>query len=295
MKKLLYTVSLALACACASACSGKVDAPDPADMSEPAPDLSVPSVKVTAANMGGWKLLAVNNAASDYLDLVPWPAKGFGSIGLRPGGGMGTTGGDWPAWENQGGKAFLGTTEANGVTLGRLTALSYYAYNMRNGTHTPYINIFIDVDGDGVFNKAKDDILVFSPGDFATTAPFVESDRWQKWDALNLRGASWWCVFGHAKLPNGRTCVAGEAEPQVWGDFALSNKDAKILPAPCTEAPFPSPVGNTCANPDGAAPGILFVTGQKSGDGWGTYAGFLDGVELGIQDKSHYTYDFETK
>lgn len=258
-----------------------------------------PLIKVSPAQMGSWKSLNVNTATATISAEKAWPIAalgGTGSIRLFPGTGMGV-GGDWPAWSGSGGKGFMGTTALNGLALTDLTALSYNAYNINAGTVVvmPYVNVFVDVDGDGAFDKTKDDILAFDPSYFPATAQAAAvNDRWQNWDAFAAGTKSWRCVFGKAKIDsNGTLCTTNT--PYTWDELAVSNPTAKISPASCQEVPFPMATpDNTCATQDATAPGLLFVVGQKSGGSWDKYTGYVDNVRVGIQDFEQ-TYNFESQ
>ena len=253
--------------------------------------------KVTPGQLGTWRLLGANTATATITSEQPWPSgTGTGSVRLFPGTGKGA-GGDWPSWAGSGGKAFLGTTIANGRLLSDLTALSYQSYSVNAGAAAvmPYLNVFIDLDGDGVFDKTKDEILSFDASYFPATAQAAaKNDTWQSWDALSPTSRSWRCVFGHAKIDSaGTACTPNTA--YGWNDLASYNVTAKIIPASCQEVPFPvASAQNTCATPDPTAPGVLFVAGQKSGDQFDQFTGYVDNVRLGILSVTQ-TYDFETQ
>lgn len=258
-----------------------------------------PFIKVTPAQMGTWKTLGANTATVTLSAEKAWPVAalgGTGSVRMFPGTGTGV-GGDWPAWSGSGGKGFLGTTLLNGQALTDLTALSYSAYNVNSGTVVvmPYINVFADLDSDGLFDKTKDDILVFDPSYFPSTAQAPAlNDRWQNWDAFAPNTKSWRCIFGKAKIDaTGTLCSVNVA--YSWNELANSNLTAKVIPASCQEVPFPvANAQNTCTTQDTTAPGLLVEVGQKSGQSWDMYTGYVDNLRIGIQGFEQI-YNFEAQ
>lgn len=305
-KMILLSLALSL-----GACSSGGDSQDmaAADMATSAPDQSTaadmatppaPPVKVTPMTLEqhGWKMLQVNTAQAGIGTAPRWPANGTGSVGLVPGSGMGMGAGkDWPDWKGFGGKAFLGTQAANKKLLTDLAALGYSTFSDWGQVPklAPYINIFVDLDGDGKFDKAHDDILVYSPSDYQ--ADQCRNLEWQHWDALDPGSKGWGCVFGNAKVGATKAACARNT-PYAWADLVAGNAGATIAPASCGEVPFPSmaspaPVNPDCMTPDPDAPGLLFVTGQKSGDGYDQYRGYVDNVRLGVAGTAPNTFDFE--
>lgn len=256
-------------------------------------------VNVTPTQMGTWQSLNVNTATVAISAEKAWPIAELGgtaSIRMAAGNGMGT-GGDWPAWLGSGGKGFIGTTALNGLALTDLTALSYSAYNVNGAAVVvmPYVNVFVDVNGNGAFDKSTDDILAFDPSYFPATAQAnAVNDRWQNWDAFAPGTKGWRCIFGKAKIDSsGTLCTLNTA--YTWDALAVANPAAKVISASCQEVPFPMATAqNTCANQDTTAPGLLLVVGQKSGAAWDQYTGYVDNIRLGVQGFEQ-SFNFESQ
>ena len=230
----------------------------------------LPEDWVTADGPGDWSWLGVNTAEASIRSTVSWPDSGTGAFLLSTGDGSGDSGGDWPNWQGGGGKAFLGTTQFNGLSVSDITALSYTTWVADDSELLPYINLFIDVDGNGSFETATDQIWAFDPAFIASPAVGGE---WQEWDAFTE--AHWRCVFGRSPLDEG-TC-AGTATLS-WSELVDGSPSAVIVPASCGEAPFPD--GGDCTAPDLDAPGLLFVGGQKTGGPWAEWTAYVDGITV---------------
>ncbi len=229
-----------------------------------------PDDVVTSNSPRDWQWLGVNTATASIETEISWPGAGLGAFAFSTGDGDGALGGDWPAWSGAGGKAFLGTNRLNGTNVADVVAMSFSTHVDGDETLLPYINIFIDVDGDGVFSASADEIWAFDPA-FISSAPV--GGGWQQWDALT--DDYWRCVFGRSTLEEG-TCA--NATRLKWSELVQHNPEAVLVPAPCGEAPFPE--ASDCSDPDLNAPSVLFIGGQKSGGGWAEWTGWVDGIEL---------------
>ncbi len=229
-----------------------------------------PDDVVTAAFPRDWQWLGVNTASADIETEISWPDAGLAAFAFSTGDGDANLGGDWPVWSGAGGKAFLGTNRLNGTNATDVEAMSFSTYVDADESLLPYINVFIDVDGDGVFSPSVDEIWAFDPA-FSTSA--AVGGTWQQWDALS--DDYWRCVFGRSPLGDG-TCAGSNR--LKWSELVQHSPDAVILPAPCGEAPFPD--AGDCSDPDLNAPGVVFVGGQKSGGIWAEWMGWVDGIEL---------------
>ena len=140
-----------------------------------------PDDVVTAAFPRDWQWLGVNTASADIETEISWPDAGLAAFAFSTGDGDANLGGDWPVWSGAGGKAFLGTNRLNGTNATDVEAMSFSTYVDADESLLPYINVFIDVDGDGVFSPSVDEIWAFDPA-FSTSA--AVGGTWQQWDAL---------------------------------------------------------------------------------------------------------------
>lgn len=229
-----------------------------------------PDDVVTTSAPRDWQWLGVNTATASIDTEISWPNAGLGAVVITTGTGDAALGGDWPNWSGAGGKAFLGTNRLNGTNATDVQAMSFHTYVDGDESLLPYINVFIDVDGDDVFSASADEIWVFDPAYIASPAV---GGNWQRWDALT--DDYWRCVFGRSPLDEG-TC-AGSAR-LTWTELIQNSPAALLVPAPCGEAPFPG--AGDCTEPDLDAPSVLFVGGQKSGGAWTEWMGWVDGIEL---------------
>ena len=180
--------------------------------------------------------------------------------------GDGTEGGDWS--EEIRNACYAGTPLRN------LTALSYCTYmTANNGQQFPYIELYIDLDGNGV----RDDILFFEPPyqTITTGNPNLPDqgptamNTWQCWNALI---GGWWANSG-----------LGGADP---GSPGVKSMDDYIAAA---EAAYPGNTPTIVNREDGIGGVRLTVGYASSGD---QFDGNVDDVTIGVSDVDT-TYDFE--
>ncbi|MFT6145402.1 MAG: hypothetical protein ACJAZO_003451 [Myxococcota bacterium] len=229
-----------------------------------------PDDLVTSDSPRDWQWLGVNTAMVGIRTDISWPDAGLGAFLLSTGSGEASLGGDWPAWSGAGGKAFLGINRLNGLNVSDVEAMSFSTYVDDDESLLPYINVFIDVDGDGLFSASTDEIWAFDPAYISSPAI---GGNWQQWDAMT--DDYWRCVFGRSLVEDG-TCA--ETASLTWSELVRYNPDAVFVATPCGEAPFPD--AGDCSDPDLNAPSVLFVGGQKSGGPWAEWMGWVDGIEL---------------
>ena len=136
------------------------------------------TVVVAPGQLDGW---AVNNdtcgaATTGAVDFVAGPATppaGTGSVRFT----VGANGDSYPT---------VRQSDYNGVRLASLTSFDYSTYvsHAGSGSQAPYIDLYVDNNGDGV----RDDILTFEPV-YQTSQGTVALNTWQHWDAEN---GLWW-------------------------------------------------------------------------------------------------------
>ena len=229
----------------------------------------LPEHVVTADTPRDWQWLAVNTATASFTSDPAWPEDGDGAFLLTTGDGEGQTGGAWPAWEDGGGKAFLGTTRLNDVVVTDVSALAFQTWSVQDSALLPYINVFVDIDRDGVFSPATDDIWAFDPA--YVTSPAI-TGSWQSWDALTA--PHWRCILGNSPMDEG---MCGLAVDMTWTELTDGSPSAVLIGAPCGEAPFPDA---DCTDPSEDGPAILFVGGQKTGGPWADWQAAIDAIEV---------------
>ncbi|MCR9145371.1 MAG: hypothetical protein NXI24_24235 [bacterium] len=159
-----------------------------------------------------------------------------------------------------GGKVFLYNTAYNGTRLDALTTFSYDVY-MEQSTSVwtiPYLNIFLDLDGNGSFD-ATDVMLVYSR-DASQNKDTLGQDMlmttWQTWDPLNQgywftrQNGVWnWTPRTTA------TILATYGSGQIVDPYSIAG----------------TPVG-----------GLQFVVGSSSGGLWTNMTALLDNLRLGV-------------
>lgn len=241
------------------------------DTADPGTDLDEPAEHVVTADFPrNFQWLSVNTADASIDPSVVWPDDGVASFRFTTGDGSGSAGSSWPLWQGNGGKAFLGTTLFNGQRIDAITELSYVTWVPDDETLLPYLNLFVDLNNDGRFSPAHDDIWAFDP---AYSTSFAVGGDWQDWDALT--GAHWRCLYGRSPVGDG---VCGYFSTWTWDDLADASPGATVAAAACGEAPFPD--AGDCTQPDLAAPGLLWVGGQKTGGTWANWTAHIDGILL---------------
>ncbi len=222
------------------------------------------------------------------LDLAAPPTllPSYGDSAARLSTGPGTGG---AGCSRLGGKSFLGTRSLQGTRLSELTALGFsHLVDATNGSApaanlTPYVNIYVDRNGDGVWEPAQDSILIHEPF-YTLGAPTL--DVWYDNAAIGA-GA------------NGRWHYAGQALPGV-GQFTPNTVDlwTEVIAQPVGGAGF-DPAATTIgdlriANPapgcagsaqggtgvEGTGSGLVVAVGQKSGTPWDNFVAFVDAAYL---------------
>lgn len=162
----------------------------------------------------------------------------------------------------------LQTSAANGLRLDQINVLSYSTFVHSLGPQASYVSLLIDLNADGRWTQATDDVLYFEPvyqdgtyGVFAGDVPTpaqnqgkgVLRDTWQLWDARN---GGWWAQKDNTSGPPLHTL----------GGYAQLHPAAKI-----------------------ASDRPALRLGAGSGAGWRNFDGNADGVTL-----NSTTFDFET-
>ena len=137
------------------------------------------TITVRTDDRNGWDLFMPNTAKVRMEPGPGTPPLGIASVVLHSGPGTGTITGC-----GQGGKTMLGNWSYDGTPWTDLTTLSYSTYVYSTSGHTaanvaPYLNLFIDTDNNGSYDK----ILVFDP--YYNRLGPIPTDTWQTWDVLN--------------------------------------------------------------------------------------------------------------
>ena len=207
----------------------------------------------------------------------PTPLAGFGteSLEMIPGDGAGGAG-----CARLGGKSFFGTQNLNGLRLGDLDQLSYSflvnaSPNSGGATDSHvviYVNLFVDLNGDGVWNGATDSILIFEPI-YTGTPPFAH-DTWFTFDIIGPGATGRW-HYAAQPLPAG---TIGQFTPSAVDDLwteivaAGGNADLRLV----------NPPGTGCGvhGPEGTESSLVFVIGQKDGAAYNGMITYLDNITV---------------
>ncbi len=216
------------------------------------------TVFVTPSNMHGW------TPNHDSCGAVPSTgSQGFvNGPGDPPGPGTGsyafTTGVNGDSYET------LRQGNLAGTKLADLTALSYSTYvsHFGSGGQAVYIDLKVDVNGDGV----ADDTLTFEPiyqtggysGDSVPNQGQVVLNTWQTWDALH---GGWW------------TESSGTSGPPLvtLAHYVAQHPNAQIV--------------NTST-------GGFRLSAGCGGLAWTNFAGNADNLTIGVKGQN-VTYNFE--
>jgi hypothetical protein len=242
------------------------------------------TVVVSPTTLNGWELGSFDYDATTnttYPDatagteaLVPGPATppaGIGSAELATNPGRGDSG------------SVISTDNFNGDSLGSITALNYYAYDVNNnGQQFPYlaVNIYtgsVDNSGDSGALADTYDTLFFEPpyqqgsedGNPSITAQEdTQTLKWQQWDAY---AGAWW-DNNNVASPG---AAGGPGSPGVMSlaTFVTDFPDATIA--------------STGVSGLGS---VAFQVGF--GSPTDSYLGYVDDFTIGINN-SNTTYDFE--
>lgn len=216
----------------------------------------------------------------------PVTLSGYGATALRMDSGAGTGG---SGCARLGGKPFFGTQALDGIRLSELTDLGYsYLVDSISGIAgsenlTPYVNIFVDKDGDGNWIPANDSILIFEPF-YTLGAPTL--DTWYDASAIGAGATGRW-HYAASTLPGVGLFTPNTVD--LWTEvIAQAVGGAGFDPAATTIGdlrianPDPGCAGSTQGGTgfEGTGSGLVIAVGQKSGTPWHNYVGFLDGVVL---------------
>jgi hypothetical protein len=155
------------------------------------------TVVVNSREMNGWAFLLTSaTGVGEFVNGPETPPLGNGSLRLSAG-----THGHLSAQ--------LRNRLFHGVRLLDLTALTYTAFATKwDGQALPYIVLNVDLNGDGVFALADDDLLIFEPAyqtpvtgnpSLPDQGP-VRLTSWQQWNAL---AGGWWSLHGIAEATPG--------------------------------------------------------------------------------------------
>lgn len=218
---------------------------------------------------------------------------GYGSTALRLDSGTGTGG---SGCARLGGKPFFGTTQLEGVRLSELTSLGYsYLVDSNSGVPaadplTPYINIFVDRDGDGIWRGATDSILIYEPL-YTLGNPTLDT--------------VWYDNLPIGVGETGRWHYAAQSLPGM-GQFTPNTVDlwTEIMAQPVGGAGFdpsattigdlrvvnPDPGCSAGDSQEGTGSGLVITVGQKSGTPWDQYVAFIDGVYLTVGGASPVSF-----
>lgn len=215
-------------------------------------------VVVTQGNMGGWSIVTEGTGSALFVDGPGTPpAGGLGSIALRT--------------PEAGDRVFVESAALAGVALADIAELSYSTYRSAGAPAlSPTLQLFVDLDGDGLFAYDTDDVLTFEPylqtGGYATVpgasvpsqcgAPCVATGAWQTWDAAN---GAWWTRSGGVPGPPLDTLA----------NYAAAHPGATVALA-------------------GQAGATLKIAAGSSGATWAGFDGNVDAIAI-----NGTLYDFE--
>lgn len=216
----------------------------------------------------------------------PVTLSGYGATALRLDSGAGTGG---AGCNRLGGKPFFGTQAFNGMRLSELTGLGYsFLVDSNSGLSgsenlTPYVNIFVDKNGDGQWVGANDSILIYEPY-YTLGAPTL--DTWYDNLAIGTGATGRWHYAAQALPGLGQftpntvdlwTEVIAQAVGGAGFDPAATTiGDLRIVnPAPGCSGSVQGGTGE-----EGTGSGLVITVGQKSGSPWNNFVGFIDAVIL---------------
>lgn len=217
--------------------------------------------------------------------LAPVALGDYGASALRLDPGPGSGGANCA---RLGGKTFFGTQDLDGVTLGQIEHLSYeylvhvfgdnntYPPGDNNPNIAPYINIFIDRNNDGVFRIANDTILVYDP---YYTLGQVTRDTWYSNTVIGTGSVAKWHTAGVA-IP-GMSAAGSPGGIMFWDDIMAIDLGSGVTVADLPIVnPDPGCDGGATTSDEGTGSGLVFVSGQKSGNLWRSFEGFIDAIVL---------------
>lgn len=192
------------------------------------------------------------------------PPMGGGSLHMPTGSGTGA---------GNGGRVWVANSDLDGTLLSAIPTLSYSSYVVSNGSGftAPSLNLYVDLNNNGVWEFSTDALLVYEPYWNGT----VSLNTWQSWNAATGR---WW---------DARSKVASGAGGGVC-NRTLAQIVAGTNPAGCSTVYAAQPNARVIAQAPGL-PGLYTVTGDSIGSsGWVNFDGYLDALNTGVN-----LYDFE--
>lgn len=214
-------------------------------------------VTVYPGDLAGWSITTQGNGSGGF---VTGP-------GTPPAGGVGSLQMQTP---DAGDRVFASSNALAGTALTDITTLSYSTYRTSGAPAlAPTLQLFVDLDGNGIYTFAEDDTLTFEPylqsGTYAMvpgagpvpaqcTDPCIIPGAWQTWDAA---AGAWWSRKGGVPGPPLDTLA----------NYATAHPGAAVVLA-----------GET---------GVKLAAGS-SGPTWTGFDGAVDAIN--IQDT---LYDFE--
>ncbi len=219
---------------------------------------------------------------------VALPGYGRSALNVIPGPGQGGSGCD-----RLGGKPHLGTQDLDGVTLSSINALSYsYLVEvLGNGANpdnnAPYINIFVDRDGDGSWRfPGVDTILVYEPL-YTRGNNFVDVNTWYTDVVIGTGANGRWhtAAAGITGIGAGSPVGPNDTWDEIMG-LDADDVTPGVQPVGDLTIINPDPgcdTGATLTSDEGTGSGLSFVVGQKSGDTWQTFEGFIDAVVFDVE------------
>jgi uncharacterized repeat protein (TIGR01451 family) len=224
------------------------------------------------------------------LSLAPPPAllTGYADSAARLSTGPGTGG---SGCTRLGGKAFLGTRALHGTRLSELTALGYsHLVDSNSGVPaaaflTPYVSIYVDNNGDGVWSGSSDSILVYEPF-YTLGAPTL--DVWYDNQAIGSGANGRWHYAGQP-LPGMGLFIPNTVD--LWAEvIAQPVGGAGFDPTATTIGdlrivnPAPGCVGSAQGGTgvEGTGNGLSITVGQKSGSPWNDFVAFVDAAYLTV-------------
>lgn len=204
---------------------------------------------VTPTNLQGAIITTNNSAGYLFSDGPSAPMHGTGSFAI-------TTG------AQSGGRVLVSAYRYNGVLLSDITVVRYETFvsaSRSPNSLAPYVRLRLDLDGDGVFSPASDDIVMFVP----SRNGLVVDHTWQVW---NPSAGLWVSSFGNA----------------VPTDSVRSLHAIAML----------FPAARVLAAGDGSR-GASIGAGDLADTTWEGFAGSFDGVVVGVANVDTVLYDFE--
>ncbi len=210
---------------------------------------------VTPVSSGNWYYYTYYNSsiptaagASVSFEIGPdsLPNGSLGSLKLQSG--------------TRGSKAIMSSNEFDGIKLSDITDLSYdtYVSSSTGANLAPYINIYFDLDNNGIYDGGvNDDFITFSTSEAGET---VVLNSWQSWD---LTSVDWYSRYG--KLTN------GVRVRDIFTSIQTNFPNATIID------PYNTGGG-----------GFIINGGDSSTEGWSNFTGYVDNLVL-----NSHNYDFE--